>query len=348
MKILLLFVVFAVYHAHDIYHPDNVLTSDDALSSEQLAYFQQRAEMIDFINTEPGITWKAGHNFGPYITEKHIKGLCGAILGKKLPKVVRHEHLEDLPENFDSREKWGEKCPSTKEVRDQGSCGSCWAFGATEAMTDRICIASNGEQKPHLSAEDLATCCTSCGFGCNGGYPEAAWYYWEKTGIVTGGHYGSHLGCQPYKIPSCDHHVPHSQNPCKGDLPTPKCVHQCIYGYNVSYADDRHHGKSSFSVDSDPKHIMKEIMTNGPVEGAFTVYADFPNYKSGVYQHTTGSVLGGHAIKILGWGVENDTPYWLVANSWNPHWGDKGFFKILRGSDHCGIESGVVAGLPAL
>ena len=56
------------------------------------------------------------------------------------------------------------------------------AFGATEAMTDRICIASKGEKKPHLSAEDLATCCSSCGFGCNGGYPAEAWKYWEQTG----------------------------------------------------------------------------------------------------------------------------------------------------------------------
>lgn len=51
-------------------------------------------------------------------------------------------------------------------------------------------------------------------------------------------------------------------------------------------------------------------MTNGPVEGAFTVYEDLLQYKEGVYQHTTGKMLGGHAIRILGWGVENDTPYW--------------------------------------
>ncbi|KAI2548815.1 cathepsin B, partial [Homo sapiens] len=67
---------------------------------------------------------------------------------------------------------------------------------------------------------------------------------------------------------------------------------------------------------------------------------------SGVYQHVTGEMMGGHAIRILGWGVENGTPYWLVANSWNTDWGDNGFFKILRGQDHCGIESEVVAGIP--
>ena len=45
-------------------------------------------------------------------------------------------------------------------------------------------------------------------------------------------------------------------------------------------------------------------MNYGPVEAAFTVYADFPTYKSGVYKHMSGKELGGHAIKIIGWGTE--------------------------------------------
>lgn len=44
----------------------------------------------------------------------------------------------------------------------------------------------------------------------------------------------------------------------------------------------------------------------------------------GVYQHVSGSAVGGHAIKVLGWGVENGVPYWLCANSWNTDWGDNG------------------------
>lgn len=58
-------------------------------------------------------------------------------------------------------------------------------------------------------------------------------------------------------------------------------------------------------------------MTNGPVEASFDVFEDFLTYKYGVYHHVTGKNLGGHSIKILGWGVEQGTPYWLVANSWN-------------------------------
>lgn len=67
---------------------------------------------------------------------------------------------------------------------------------------------------------------------------------------------------------------------------------------------------------------------------------------AGVYQHVTGTVAGGHAIRILGWGMENNVPYWLCANSWSTRWGDNGFFKILRGSNHCDIESQITAGIP--
>jgi len=89
-------------------------------------------------------------------------------------------------------------------------------------------------------------------------------------------------------------------------------------------------------------------MTNGPVEAAFSVYTDLMAYKSGVYSHVTGDFEGGHAIKIIGWGVEGGKPYWLIVNSWNTVWGEKGLFKMLRGSDECGIESQIVAGLPQL
>lgn len=94
--------------------------------------------------------------------------------------------------------------------------------------------------------------------------------------------------------------------------------------------------------------LLSFSLPQGPVEVAFTVYADFEQYVSGVYQHVSGAELGGHAVKILGWGVDNTTgvavPYWLVANSWNNDWGENGFFRILRGADECGIEDYAVAG----
>lgn len=67
---------------------------------------------------------------------------------------------------------------------------------------------------------------------------------------------------------------------------------------------------------------------------------------SGIYQRTTDDYEGGHAVKIVGWGVENDVKYWLIANSWNERWGENGYFRILRGVDEVGIESNIDAGLP--
>lgn len=54
--------------------------------------------------------------------------------------------------------------------------------------------------------------------------------------------------------------------------------------------------------------------------------------------------LGWHAGRIIGWGEENGWPYWIVANSWGIDWGDHGTFKIMRGINHCFIESNIYAG----
>lgn len=92
---------------------------------------------------------------------------------------------------------------------------------------------------------------------------------------------------------------------------------------------------------------MAEVYTNGPVEVSFSVYEDFAHYKSGVYKYIKGDLMGGHAVKLVGWGTEGGTDYWLVANSWNTAWGEDGYFKIARGSNECGIEEDVVAGMPS-
>lgn len=280
----------------------------------------------------------------------YLKGMMGALKEPKklrLPLQVHNTSGLLIPDQFDGREKWP-FCPSLNEIRDQGGCGSCWAFAATEAMTDRLCIATKGKtSKFRFSAENLVSCCgilSLCGFGCNGGFPSSAWRYWVSHGIVSGGPYNSGSGCQPYEIAPCEHHVPGSRPNCTNGK-TPKCVKQCEASYSTPYKEDLHFGSSSYSISSNMEQIQTEIMKNGPVEAAMMVYDDFLLYKSGVYHHVHGLRLGGHAVKVLGWGTEDGVAYWLVANSWNYDWGDGGFFKILRGKNEGGIESGIVAGL---
>jgi len=259
-------------------------------------------------------------------------------------KTYTEEEVLAAPASFDSRQQWP-NCPSISLIRDQSDCGSCWAFGASEAMSDRICIGSGQTKKVLVSPENLMTCCFTCGQGCNGGYLWPSWEYWKLAGIVSGGLYGDNSTCQPYAFPPCAHHTTSSQYPpCPGtEYPTPNCSLACNKQSGLHYKEDKSHGATVYYV-LGAQHMMTEISTHGPIEGAFTVYEDFLTYKSGVYVHKSGKALGGHAIRILGYGTENNIPYWLVANSWNESWGDGGYFKILRGVNECGIEDDCVAG----
>jgi len=308
---------------------------------------------------EQASTWTAGVNTRfSNATLGDVKKLCGTVMkGEKgyfeLPRQT-HLHVIDsstLPENFDARVGKFASCASViGHIRDQSDCGSCWAFGSTEAFNDRHCIKTGDTTL--MSVEDTTSCCgfLQCfSMGCNGGQPSGAWNWFEKTGVVTGGDYGDKGAdsCRAYSLAPCAHHVPATKKypACpSSEYPTPKCSKKCDSAdYSKGYSSDKKKAASSYSVGSE-SDIMQEIYTYGPVTGAFSVYGDFPSYKSGVYSHKSGSMLGGHAIKIMGWGVENGVKYWLVANSWNEEWGDGGTFKILRGSDECGIESQVSAG----
>ena len=104
-----------------------------------------------------------------------------------------------LPAAFDWRtQPIASKCPSIGTVRDQAGCGSCWAFGTAESMSDRLCIASKGKVSVELSAQNIASCACpggSCksGSGCGGGQLGQAWDYYLQTGVVDGGLYGEKL-----------------------------------------------------------------------------------------------------------------------------------------------------------
>jgi len=297
-------------------------------------------DLVSSINSQ-AVNWEAGMNHGSAIAGaslQQIKAMLGVLPGgPKLPRKT-FETSADLPDTFNSADNWPQ-CATMKVIRDQSACGSCWAFAAVEAMSDRMCIFL--QQNISLSSADMAFCCDSCGFGCGGGYPASAWQYWADSGIVE-------EGCWSYPFPSCDHHTSGSTNPCPSqEFSNKPCPNKCAATWvGPSWSSNLHRGKSVYSL-SGESDIMNEIYKNGPVETAFTVYSDFLTYKSGVYRHTSGGALGGHAVKFVGWGIENSEKYWLVANSWNPKWGDNGYFKILRGADECSIEDEVSAGIPS-
>jgi len=230
-------------------------------------------------------------------------------------------------------------------------------------MTDRICIASKGEKNVHLSAQDVASCDHLGDMGCSGGVPSTVYTYYKNTGIVTGGNYGDHSMCWSYQMAPCAHHTNSSKyQPCTGGMgKAAACARSCVDNKQLEWKQSKHYGQGGYSVCGQgmtngacADKMAQEIYQHGPITGMFFVHQSFTMYKSGVYHVTQpfkDPMLGGHAIKIMGFGEENGTKYWLVANSWNEDWGDGGYFKIKRGSNECQIENamingGPVAGLP--
>ena len=98
-------------------------------------------------------------------------------------------------------------------------------------MTDRRCIASKGEKKEHLSAQDVTSCCGLLhgDMGCNGGIPSSVYGYYASNGIVTGGNYNDTSMCYSYQLAPCSHHVNSTKfPPCPQEVPTPKCAKSCV------------------------------------------------------------------------------------------------------------------------
>lgn len=303
------------------------------------------SEFIDSINKQQNM-WKAGKNFDEKTPMSEIKKLTGSLKSNiKLP-VKYHSTDIEIPDSFDSATQWPECKDVIGVIVDQSSCGSCWAVAAASAMSDRRCIQSNGKLTVPVSGEDLLACCSYCGLGCNGGYPSMAWLYWKNQGIATGGLYNSTVGCKSYSMLPCEHHTNDGLRPQCSDyhFVTPTCKKECDSS-SLIYNNELTHGDGSPYILTNAEHIQRDILQHGPVEASFNVYEDFVSYKSGVYSYTQGDLLGGHAVRIVGWGVENGTPYWKVANSWNDNWGDNGYFKIIRGRNEVGIENDVHGGL---
>lgn len=284
-------------------------------------------EMAEEINTM-NIGWKATvyKQFAgmDWSDAKKMLGSYGPWPKDSPPKLVKQDVASEIPDSFDARTKWP---GSIHAIRNQGDCGSCWAFGASEALSDRFAVVSSNRINVVLSAQQLVDCNT-VNDGCNGGWPLKAWQYMSEVGLLTVQCYGEYTA----KTGTCRFNG--------------SSITQCPSGYGTPRF---YKAENAYSVKQSVEAIQTEIMTKGPVEADFTVYEDFFSYRSGVYIHTSGQPVGGHAIKMLGWGRSSEgVDYWICANSWGTNWGMDGFFYIRRGTNECGIESGVTAGIPAL
>jgi cathepsin X len=115
----------------------------------------------------------------------------------------------------------------------------------------------------------------------------------------------------------------------------------CDPSGSACYVPDEYlvYGTDEYGEVQGEVNMMQEIYQRGPLACGIAVPDSLENYTSGIYHDTTGDQDICHDVSIVGYGVENGTKYWLVRNSWGAHWGENGFFRVIRGINNIAIES---------
>ena len=205
-------------------------------------------------------------------------------------------------------------------VKDQGSCGSCWAF-STVANLEGLYFATKGVMKTF--SEQMLVDCDTSDSGCNGGLMEYAFTWLKKNGIMLDSDY-------PYRG---------VKQACKSDKT--KYVDMTVTGYKKL--------GSSYSTWSavDEDEIKEFLYQTGPL--AVALNADrLQTYSSGILDETSARCPTSginHAVTLVGYGTQSSTDFWIVKNSWGRSWGESGYFRIRRGNGTCGINCYITTAL---
>ena len=213
-----------------------------------------------------------------------------------------------LPVIMDWRSKSGQNYVSP--ILDQGNCGSCVAFATIGTLETQFNISSLMPFRGlKLSPQNLFACGGgACDFGWQ---PESAAQFLQNTGVVD---------------ESC---LPYSSGATGQDVQCSACSDSSQRTYKISGYKTPTRG----TVDLD---LIKQALQDGPLVTTMVVSADFLTYSSGVYKHTSGDMLGGHAVSIVGY--DDKLRAFIVRNSWGPEWGVGGFVYISY-DDDSGIGS---------
>jgi hypothetical protein len=262
-------------------------------------------EQMRQVIQERGYTFDVAENPA---TERTMDQLCGLIIPPNWWKTAKTQELpqiEAVPASYDWRSYGG-----VSSVKDQGSCGSCWAFGTVGPLEAKIMIGGGPEED--LSEQYLVSC-NDEGWGCSGGF--FAHEYHRVDGAV-------YESCRPYHA---------TDEACKCECWHP---YKLTNWYYIS-------GSNSVPPVADMKNA---IYTYGPIGVAVYVDSYFQAYSSGIFNRNA-SGQPNHAVVLVGW---NDTGnYWILKNSWGPGWGENGYMRIAYGSQMVGYAANYVTGYQA-
>ncbi|RJQ35689.1 hypothetical protein C4566_00135 [Candidatus Parcubacteria bacterium] len=277
-----------------------------------------------------GKLWEAKDNRLSKLTEKNKKNLLGIEVNqeeldlvKQKNKNLSFEIVDGMPDFFDWRNQHNGS-NYISPVKDQGSCGSCWAFALAGMMEGTYLAHYNNSTSTlgfDLSEQDFISCIQP--EGCNGvTISELQGIINNITGNLPGVDNITTEKCFSYQ--ECD---ASGQGNCSGGGVACSLADNCRTNHEYRY--------NSFKELSlgDVWGIKKALVEDGPVMAGMYVYEDFFYYSGGIYQHTDGQFLGGHAVLIVGYGTYDGFDYWIVKNSWGEDWGEGGYFRILVGDD---------------
>ncbi|CAG2111488.1 unnamed protein product [Medioppia subpectinata] len=227
-------------------------------------------------------------------------------------RTIRSVMADNLPASVDWRDK-GIVAP----VKNQGNCGSCWAFAAIASLEGQL--ARKTGKLVTLSEENLVDCSATQGNnGCNGGLMDYAYeYIIAQGGVDSEASYG-------YK------HLYDGQT-----------VYPCAYNAANRAATVKNYTNIPMG---DEAALREAVATIGPIAVAIDAqYQTFQMYESGVYDEPLCFEKMedlDHGVTVVGYGSDNGRDYWLVRNSWATTWGDKGYIKMSRNRhNQCGIAS---------
>ena len=222
------------------------------------------------------------------------------------------------PDSFDWRDK-GLVTP----VRDQGMCGSCWAF-STVANLEGLYYKLKGVAVD--LSEQILVDCDTYDSACNGGLMEYAFQWIKENGMETEEDY-------PYTG---------YKGSCKAD--PSKYIDMKVTGWKKL-------GSSTSTWSPvDEEEIKEFLYETGPLAIALNANP-LQTYSGGILDKTSSQcpVSGiNHAVTLVGYGAESGVDYWIVKNSWGANWGENGYFRILRGTNECGIDGSASTGMPKI
>ena len=230
--------------------------------------------------------------------------------GYRMPKQASTHKAVFVPDphfQVPSTVDWRDKGYVT-EVKDQGSCGGCWAFGTTGALEGQHFRKTR--KLVSLSEQNLIDC-DSMNKGCEGGLPFLAFeYIKDNGGIDTEESY-------PYEGEdgTCRYSTASIGANCTGYVRVERFNEDALVNATASV------GPISVGIDANHYSMM--------------------HYSSGVYYEPACSEINlDHAVLVVGYGTENGQDYWLVKNSWGTDWGENGYIKMARNrKNNCGIAT---------